>query len=78
MLRNLRELSALYVTHSIIAMPGRAKRANAEHAQILRAIIGRDPEAAAEAALRHLDGTLRALDIRPVDTRRPASAAALK
>jgi DNA-binding GntR family transcriptional regulator len=78
MLRNLRELSALYVTHSIIAMPSRAKRANTEHAQILRAIIGRDPEAAAEAALRHLDGTLRALDIRPVDTRRPASAAALK
>ena len=78
MLRNLRELSALYVTHSIIAMPGRARRANAEHAQILRAIICRDPEAAAEAALRHLDGTLRALDIRPVDAQRPASAAALK
>jgi len=71
MLRNLRELSALYVTHSIIAMPGRAKRANAEHAQILQAIIWRDPEAAAEAALRHLDGTLRALDIRPVDNARP-------
>jgi DNA-binding GntR family transcriptional regulator len=69
-LKNLRELSALYVTHSIVAMPGRAKRANAEHAQILRAVIVRDPEAAAEAALRHLDGTLRALDVRPVDAHR--------
>jgi DNA-binding GntR family transcriptional regulator len=78
MLSNLRELSALYVTHSIIAMPGRAKRANAEHAQILQAIIWRDPEAAAEAALRHLDGTLRALDIRPVPARRPVTPAALK
>jgi DNA-binding GntR family transcriptional regulator len=78
MLRNLRELSALYVTHSIIAMPARAKRANAEHAQILQAVIWRDPEAAAEAALRHLDGTLRALDIRPVETRRPFASAALE
>jgi DNA-binding GntR family transcriptional regulator len=78
MLRNLRELSTLYVTHSIIAMPGRAKRANAEHAQILRAIIGRDPEAAAEAALRHLDGTLRALNVRPVGTPHPVTSAAIK
>jgi DNA-binding GntR family transcriptional regulator len=78
MLRNLRELSALYVTHSIIAVPGRAKRANAEHAQILQAIVWRDPEAAAEAALRHLDGTLRALDIRRVETRHPVASAALE
>jgi DNA-binding GntR family transcriptional regulator len=66
MLKNLRDLSALYVTHSIVAMPGRARRANAEHAQILRAVITRDAEAAADAALRHLDGTLRSLHIRPV------------
>jgi len=65
-LKNLRELSALYVTHSIVAMPGRAQHANAEHAQILRAVITRDAEAAADAALRHLDGTLRSLHIRPV------------
>ena len=65
-LKNLRELSALYVTHSIVAMPGRARRANAEHAQILRAVITRDAEAAADAALKHLDGTLRSLHIRPI------------
>jgi len=68
-LKNLRELSALYVTHSIVVMPGRAQRANAEHAQILRAVIARDAEAAADAALRHLDGTLHALHIRPIGAR---------
>jgi DNA-binding GntR family transcriptional regulator len=74
-LKNLRELSALYVAHSIVAMPGRARRANAEHAQILQAVIARDPEAAAEAALRHLDGTLRSLDVRPVNARRAGEEA---
>ena len=74
MLKNLRELSALYVTHSIVAMPGRAQHANAEHAQILRAVLARDPEAAADAALRHLDGTLRSLHIRPVDADSPGTA----
>ena len=73
-LKNLRELSALYVTHSIVAMPGRAQHANAEHAQILRAVIARDPEAAADAALRHLDGTLHSLHIRPVGAGRPGTA----
>jgi DNA-binding GntR family transcriptional regulator len=52
-------------------MPDRAGRANAEHAEILRAVIAGDPEAAADAALRHLDGTLRALCFRPVGARRP-------
>jgi DNA-binding GntR family transcriptional regulator len=60
-LRNLRELSALYVTHSILTEPDRVGRANAEHEEILRAVIDRDAEAAADAVLRHLDGTLRAL-----------------
>ncbi|HEY2688174.1 MAG TPA: GntR family transcriptional regulator [Streptosporangiaceae bacterium] len=68
-LSNLRELSARYITHSITAMPDRAGRANAEHAEILRAIIAGDSEAAADAALRHLDGTLRALCFRPVGAR---------
>ena len=36
-------------------------------AQILRAVLTRDPEAAADAALRHLNGTLRSLHIRPID-----------
>jgi DNA-binding GntR family transcriptional regulator len=57
-LRNLRELSTLYVTHSILSEPERVSRANCEHEEILRALIDRDPEAAADAVLRHLDGTL--------------------
>ena len=65
-LKNLRELSALYVTHSIVGVSGRAQHANAEHAQILQAVIAHDAEAAADAALRHLDGTLRSLNIRPI------------
>ena len=47
-------------------VPGRASRANAEHAEILRAIMARDPEAAADAAIRHLDGTPSALSMHPV------------
>ena len=65
-LGNLRELSARYITHSVRTVPGRAGRANAEHAEILRAIIARDPEAAAHAAIRHLDGTPSALTMHPV------------
>ena len=60
-LRNLRELSALYITHALISVPGRAGHADAEHEEILRAVIARDPGAAADAAIRHLQGTLHAL-----------------
>ena len=60
-LKNLRELSALYVTHSILSEPDRVRYGNAEHSEILQAIIARDPEAAADAMLRHLDGTIRTL-----------------
>jgi len=60
-LANLRAVSALYVTRSLLVEPGRRRAANAEHAEILRAIIDRDPEATADAVLRHLDGTLRTL-----------------
>lgn len=60
-LANVRAVSALYVTRSIMVEPGRRRDANAEHAEILRALIDRDPEAAADAVLRHLDGTLHAL-----------------
>jgi DNA-binding GntR family transcriptional regulator len=60
-LKNLRDLSALYVTHSIVAEPERARSGGAEHEEILRAIIARDPEAAADAMFRHLDGRLRTL-----------------
>jgi DNA-binding GntR family transcriptional regulator len=69
-LANLRAVSALYVTRSLLVDPARRRDANAEHAEILRAIIDRDPEAAADAVLRHLDGTLRALlQVRVTDPR---------
>ena len=63
-LENLRELSACYVRHSILAVPDRAEAANAEHEEIMRAVIARDPAAAADAMFRHLDGTLSALNVR--------------
>lgn len=62
-LENLRELSARYVRHSIVAVPGRADQANAEHEEIMRAVMARDPVAAADAMLRHLDGTLSAASV---------------
>ncbi|HWG61838.1 MAG TPA: GntR family transcriptional regulator [Streptosporangiaceae bacterium] len=61
LLKNLRELSAIYVTHSILSEPDRARCGNAEHAEIFQAIVARDPDAAAYATLRHLDGTLHVL-----------------
>ncbi len=60
-LKNLRDLSALYVTHAILTMPDRAACANAEHEEILRAVIAGDPATAADAVLRHLEGTLHVL-----------------
>jgi DNA-binding GntR family transcriptional regulator len=63
-LENLRELSARYIRHSILALPDRADQANAEHQEIMRAVIARDPAAAADAMLRHLDGTLSTLNVR--------------
>jgi DNA-binding GntR family transcriptional regulator len=66
-LQNLRDLSALYVTHSIAAEPGRVRSGRAEHEEILKAVIARDPEAAADAMFRHLDDRLRTLlTVRPV------------
>jgi DNA-binding GntR family transcriptional regulator len=69
-LKNLRELSSRYITHSILTVPDRARRANAEHTEILRAIMARDPEAAALASLRHLEGTPRALNVHPIGAAR--------
>jgi len=67
-LANLRELSALYVTHSVTAAQGRTRGSSAaEHEEILRAVIARDPAAAAEATFRHLDGRLtELLEVRQV------------
>lgn len=60
-LANLRELSARYVTHSVVSAPDRAHSGNDEHREILRAVIARDPVAAADATLHHLDSRLGAL-----------------
>jgi DNA-binding GntR family transcriptional regulator len=62
-LRNLREQSVRYITHSIRTTPERTRQANAEHEEIMRAVVARNPEAAAEAMFRHLDGTLSALTV---------------
>ncbi|MBO0806121.1 MAG: GntR family transcriptional regulator [Nocardiopsaceae bacterium] len=69
---NLREASARYVRHSILAVPGRADESNAEHEAILRAVLKKDPAAAADAMFRHLDGTLSALRVHPVQRRQPS------
>lgn len=57
-LRNLRELSALYVTHSLLSSPERISCGNAEHREILEAVISNDPDRAIVAVARHLNGTL--------------------
>lgn len=59
-LDNLRELSARYVRHSLLATADRARQSAAEHEQILRAVLAVDPDAVADATFRHLDGTLSA------------------
>ncbi|MBO0819258.1 MAG: GntR family transcriptional regulator, partial [Nocardiopsaceae bacterium] len=68
-LGNLRELSVRYVQHSILAAPERTRKSNAEHEEIVRAVLRKDPSAAADAMFRHLDGTLTALTVHRI---RPA------
>jgi DNA-binding GntR family transcriptional regulator len=63
-LENLRELSARYVRHSIVTAPDRIGESIAEHEEIMRAVLAGDPMAAADATLRHLDGTVRGLRVR--------------
>ncbi len=76
-LKNLRDLSALYVAHSVIAEPDRALNGGAEHEEILKAVIARDPEAAADAMFRHLDGRMRTLlTLHEAGQRRPNGTSA--
>ena len=66
--RQLHALSSLYVTHSLLSAPERLLRGNAEHQEILEAVIQGDADAAVDAVLRHLDGTLRVLlQVRDLD-----------
>ena len=61
-LTELRGLASGYVRESILASADqRLDEANSEHEDILRAVIAGDAEAAADAALRHLDSSLRGL-----------------
>jgi DNA-binding GntR family transcriptional regulator len=68
-LEDLREQSARYVQHSILALPERTRESGTEHEAIMRAILKGDPDAAADAMFRHLDGTLSALRVRGVRPR---------
>jgi DNA-binding GntR family transcriptional regulator len=61
-LTELRELASGFVRESILASADqRIDEANSEHEDILRAVMAGDAEAAADAALRHLDSSLRGL-----------------
>jgi len=75
-LGELRGLARAHAEEAILAYSGRASHADAEHEEILRAIIAGDAQAAADAALRHLDSSLRALlmvrPVSPVPTVGPA------
>jgi len=72
-LRELHALSSLYVTHSLLWEPDRVERGNAEHRNILEAIIAKDTDAAIDAVLRHLEGTLSMLlEVREFDVGNPS------
>lgn len=79
-LRQLHGLSALYVTHSLMLSPERIAKGNAEHREILEAVITGASGAAADAVVRHLEGTLRTLlqlrELDADDAPRPPHASA--
>jgi DNA-binding GntR family transcriptional regulator len=58
-LGELRGLAKAQAEEAILAHTGWTPHANAEHEEILRAIITGDAQAAADATLRHLDSSLR-------------------
>jgi DNA-binding FadR family transcriptional regulator len=60
-LTELRGLASRYVRESVLAGSRRLDEANSEHEDILRAVMAGDAEAAAVAALHHLDNSLRGL-----------------
>jgi DNA-binding GntR family transcriptional regulator len=61
MLTNLRELSTRYITHSVLAVPDARSAPTPSTRRSCAPSVAHDPGAAADAVLRHLDGTLRAL-----------------
>jgi DNA-binding GntR family transcriptional regulator len=75
-LSELRGLAKGHAEEAILAQTGRTSKANAEHEEILRAIIAGDAQAAADAMLRHLDSSLcKLLAMRPVSPVRTAGPA---
>jgi GntR family transcriptional regulator, transcriptional repressor for pyruvate dehydrogenase complex len=66
-LGELRGLAMAHTAEAILAHAGWTPNANAEHEEILRAIIAGDAQAAADATLHHLDSSLRRmLTVHPV------------
>jgi DNA-binding GntR family transcriptional regulator len=66
-LGEFREVTEGCVRDSITAQASLMREANAEHEEILRAVIAGNPEAAADATFRHLNSRLRGmLVVRPV------------
>jgi DNA-binding GntR family transcriptional regulator len=66
-LGEFREATEVSVRQSITVEAGLMREANAEHEEILRAVIMGDPEASADATFRHLNNQLhRMLAMRPV------------
>ena len=74
-LDEFRTLTESYIRASILSHGEEASRdANAEHEEILRAVMSGDAEAAADATLRHLDSSLRwLLELRLVEPTTSAS-----
>lgn len=61
MVKSVQDIATLYVAHSVQQYPERLREGNREHRALLSAIRRKDPDAAGEVLLRHLDGTLKAV-----------------
>ncbi len=60
-LKNVQDIAAIYVAHSLIRQPGRMNSGNAEHRALLAALSRQDGDAAADVLIAHLDATLQSI-----------------
>jgi GntR family transcriptional regulator, transcriptional repressor for pyruvate dehydrogenase complex len=60
-LSEFRELTEATIREAVMAQTELMQVANAEHEEILRAVIAGDPEAAADATFRHLNSRLHGM-----------------